>query len=163
MKGGPDRVGKDAGNVAQYGDRGGDVVSTKNRSLSFLLVDPPHRIWDILKAWVPSPGCLQLAAYLLDYFDVDFMDAAGRLLTLDWEKYDTLNCVYEPRGLTVSELEKGVRALWKHTFSLASIGRRLLRRPFIHPLFYLGMNMQFHAMTRRWKPGFDPVAPRRAD
>lgn len=49
-------------------------MSTKNRSLSFLLVDPPHRIWDILKAWVPSPGCLQLAAYLLDYFDVDFMD-----------------------------------------------------------------------------------------
>ena len=49
-------------------------MSTKNKDLSFLLVDPPHRIWDILKAWVPSPGCLQLAAYLLDYFDVDFMD-----------------------------------------------------------------------------------------
>lgn len=89
------------------------------------------------------------------------LDAAGRLLTLDWEKYDTLNCVYEPKGLAVSELEKGVRALWKHTFSLASIGRRILRRPVVHPLFYLGMNMQFHLMTRRWKPRFDPVAPKK--
>jgi radical SAM superfamily enzyme YgiQ (UPF0313 family) len=88
------------------------------------------------------------------------MEAAGRLITTDWEKYDTLNCVYQPRGLSVSELEKGVRALWKHTFSLPSLGRRLLRRPMVHPLFYLGMNMQFHLMTRRWKPSFDPIARR---
>lgn len=50
-------------------------MSTKQgRKTKFLLVDPPHRIWDILKAWVPSPGCLQLAAYLEDYFNIDFMD-----------------------------------------------------------------------------------------
>lgn len=85
------------------------------------------------------------------------MDAAGRLLTTDWEKYDTLNCVYEPDGMTVAELEKGVRALWKHTFALPSQRRRLLRRPLVHPLFYLGMNMQFFQMTRRWKPTYDPL------
>ena len=32
--------------------------------MRFLLVDPPHKIWTILRAWTPSPGCLQLLAYV---------------------------------------------------------------------------------------------------
>jgi len=44
--------------------------------MRFLLVDPPHKIWTILRAWVPSPGCLQLLAYLeREGFDVDYMDS----------------------------------------------------------------------------------------
>lgn len=50
------------------------TVTQGKKKIKFLLIDPPHRIWDILKAWVPSPGCLQLAAYLEDSFDIDFMD-----------------------------------------------------------------------------------------
>ena len=42
--------------------------------MKFLLVDPPHKIWEFLRAWVPSPGCLQLAAYLEDEFDLEFFD-----------------------------------------------------------------------------------------
>ncbi|MDI7258974.1 MAG: radical SAM protein [Thermodesulfobacteriota bacterium] len=43
--------------------------------MRFLLVDPPHKIWTILRAWVPSPGCLQLLAYLeRESFDIDYMD-----------------------------------------------------------------------------------------
>jgi anaerobic magnesium-protoporphyrin IX monomethyl ester cyclase len=43
--------------------------------MRFLLVDPPHKIWTILRAWVPSPGCLQLLAYLeREQLDVDYMD-----------------------------------------------------------------------------------------
>lgn len=43
--------------------------------MRFLLVDPPHKIWTILRAWVPSPGCLQLLAYLeREQFDIDYMD-----------------------------------------------------------------------------------------
>jgi anaerobic magnesium-protoporphyrin IX monomethyl ester cyclase len=43
--------------------------------MRFLLVDPPHKIWTILRAWVPSPGCLQLLAYLeREGFDIDYMD-----------------------------------------------------------------------------------------
>ncbi len=44
--------------------------------MRFLLVDPPHKIWTILRAWVPSPGCLQLLAYLeKEGLDIDYMDA----------------------------------------------------------------------------------------
>ncbi len=42
--------------------------------MNFLLVDPPHKIWEFLRAWVPSPACLQLAAYLEGHFDFEFMD-----------------------------------------------------------------------------------------
>ena len=43
--------------------------------MRFLLVDPPHKIWTILRAWVPSPGCLQLLAFLeREEFDIDYMD-----------------------------------------------------------------------------------------
>jgi len=43
--------------------------------MRFLLVDPPHKIWTILRAWVPSPGCLQLLAYVeREGFDIDYMD-----------------------------------------------------------------------------------------
>ena len=43
--------------------------------MRFLLVDPPHKIWTILRAWVPSPGCLQLLAYLeREGFDIEYMD-----------------------------------------------------------------------------------------
>ncbi len=43
--------------------------------MRFLLVDPPHKIWTILRAWVPSPGCVQLLAYLeREQFDIDYMD-----------------------------------------------------------------------------------------
>lgn len=42
--------------------------------MKFLLVDPPHKIWEFLRAWVPSQGCLQLAAYLERDFDLEFLD-----------------------------------------------------------------------------------------
>ncbi len=42
--------------------------------MKFLLVDPPHKIWEFLRAWVPSPACLQLAAFLENDFDIEFMD-----------------------------------------------------------------------------------------
>ena len=42
--------------------------------MKFLLVDPPHKIWEFLRAWVPSPACLQLAAYVENDFDMEFLD-----------------------------------------------------------------------------------------
>lgn len=42
--------------------------------MKFLLVDPPHKIWEFLRAWVPSPACLQLAAYVEEDFETEFLD-----------------------------------------------------------------------------------------
>lgn len=73
-----------------------------------------------------------------------------RIFCRDWAKYDSLNAVYQPLLMSVEELERGTRRIWKETFSLASIYKRILKRPWIHPLFYLAMNWQFHKLTRKW-------------
>ncbi|MDX9786192.1 MAG: radical SAM protein [Desulfobacterales bacterium] len=79
------------------------------------------------------------------------MRQAGRLLTTEWEKYDTLNCVISPIGMNPEALETGLRRTWKKIFSLPSIHHRIIRSPRVHPLFYLGMNLQFFHLTRTWK------------
>ena len=84
------------------------------------------------------------------------MEEEGRLTVRDWEKYDTLYCVFKPRGMSVLELEDGLKSLWKYTFSLSSIYQRIIKGPRVHPMFYLGMNMQFFQMVRKWRVKFDP-------
>ena len=78
------------------------------------------------------------------------LEKEGRIFCRDWEKYDSLNVVYQPLRMSVVELEKGMRRIWKEVFSTSSIYKRILRRPWIHPLFYLAMNWQFHKLTRKW-------------
>ena len=74
----------------------------------------------------------------------------ARLLCRDWEKYDSLRAVYQPLGMSVEELEKGMRRIWKEVFSVSSVYKRILKKPWIHPLFYLAMNWQFHRLTKNW-------------
>jgi len=78
------------------------------------------------------------------------LEKEGRIFCKDWEKYDSLNAVYQPLLMSVEELENGMRRIWKEVFSISSIYKRILKRPWIHPLFYLGMNWQFHKLTRKW-------------
>ena len=78
------------------------------------------------------------------------LEKEGRIFCRDWEKYDSLNAVYQPLLMSPEELEKGMRKIWKEVFSLNSIYKRILKRPWIHPLFYLGMNWQFHKLTKKW-------------
>ncbi|MGB9627260.1 MAG: B12-binding domain-containing radical SAM protein [Thermodesulfobacteriota bacterium] len=78
------------------------------------------------------------------------LEREGRILSKDWEKYDSLNGVYQPLLISVDELEKGMRRIWKEVFSLGSIYRRILKRPWVHPLFYWAMNWQFHQLTKKW-------------
>ena len=78
------------------------------------------------------------------------LEKEGRIFCRDWEKYDSLNAVYQPLLMSPEELEKGMRRIWKEVFSLNSIYKRILKRPWIHPLFYLGMNWKFHKLTKKW-------------
>ena len=78
------------------------------------------------------------------------LEQERRIFCRDWEKYDSLNAVYRPALMSVEELEQGMRKVWKEVFSLNSIYKRILRRPWVHPLFYLGMNWQFHKLTKKW-------------
>ncbi|OGP75804.1 MAG: hypothetical protein A2V86_08290 [Deltaproteobacteria bacterium RBG_16_49_23] len=78
------------------------------------------------------------------------LEREGRIFCRDWERYDSLNAVYQPLLMSAEDLEKGMRRIWKEVFSLRSIRKRILKRPWIHPLFYLAMNLQFHHLTKKW-------------
>ncbi len=80
----------------------------------------------------------------------DRLEREGRILVRDWEKYDSLNVVFQPQRMSPEELRQGMRKVWKQVFSPPSIYKRILRRPWVHPLFYLGLNWQFHRLTRTW-------------
>jgi radical SAM superfamily enzyme YgiQ (UPF0313 family) len=96
--------------------------------------------WALAFIMAPYPGTESFAR----------LEREGRIITREWEKYDSLNAVYQPLLMSREELEKGTRRIWKEVFSLPSIYRRILRRPWVHPLFYLPMNWQFHCLTQRW-------------
>ena len=105
-----------------------------------------HRLdWALTFIMAPYPGTESF----------NRLEKEGRILTRDWEKYDSLNVVFQPLKMSPEELRRGMRRVWKEVFSFPSIYRRVLKRPWIHPLFYLGLNWQFHRLTtpvsRSWR------------
>lgn len=57
------------------------------------------------------------------------LDAEGRILTYDWELYDAQHVVFQPKHMSVEELQTGIELAWKHAYSLPNIWRRLRETP----------------------------------
>ncbi len=52
------------------------------------------------------------------------MEAEGRLLHKDWDRYDTAHCVFRPRHMDPEVLEAGYHWCYERLFSAASIWKR---------------------------------------
>ncbi len=50
----------------------------------------------------------------------------GRILTTNWSKYNCQNVVFQPKKMTVNELEDGLEYAWKECYKINNIFRRLL-------------------------------------
>lgn len=78
------------------------------------------------------------------------MEAQGRLLHRDWDKYDTAHAVFRPVHMSAEELERGYAWLYERLFSHASIWRR---RPAdwraVAP--YLAMSYLYKRSNRFWR------------
>jgi radical SAM superfamily enzyme YgiQ (UPF0313 family) len=70
------------------------------------------------------------------------LKAEGRILTENWELYDAQHVVFQPRHMTVRELQLGVEAAWKHAYSFRSIVRRLRHSPAPWPV-RIGTNLGY--------------------
>jgi len=70
------------------------------------------------------------------------LEAEGRILTRDWELYDGQHVVFQPRHMSVQELQSGIETAWKHAYSFRSIARRLRRSPAPWPV-RLGTNLGY--------------------
>jgi radical SAM superfamily enzyme YgiQ (UPF0313 family) len=49
----------------------------------------------------------------------------GRILTTNWYKYNCQNVVFQPKKMTVKELENGLEYAWKECYRIKNIIRRL--------------------------------------
>ena len=77
------------------------------------------------------------------------MESEGRLLHKDWEKYDTAHVVFQPKGMSIEQLEEGYAWCYHRLFSHASIWHR---RPSdwraVAP--YLAMSYLYKRSNRLW-------------
>ncbi len=70
------------------------------------------------------------------------LEAEGRILTRDWELYDAQHVVFQPKHMSVRQLQEGVERAWKHAYSYRSIWRRLRHSPAPWPV-RIGTNLGY--------------------
>ena len=93
------------------------------------------------------------------------LEAEGRILTKDWGLYDAQHVVFEPKQMSVQQLQDGVETAWKHAYSFRSMFRRMRRSPAPWPV-RLGTNLGYrfyaHNLSRfyncDWIIGRAPAA-----
>ena len=57
------------------------------------------------------------------------LESEGRILTRNWELYDAQHVVFQPKRMSVRELEQGTESAWKYAYSVKSMLRRLPYSP----------------------------------
>jgi len=70
------------------------------------------------------------------------LDAEGRILTRNWELYDAQHVVFQPKHMSVEELQQGIESAWKHAYSYQSIWQRIRASPAPWPV-RLGTNLGY--------------------
>jgi radical SAM superfamily enzyme YgiQ (UPF0313 family) len=78
------------------------------------------------------------------------MEREGRLLHRDWDLYDTRHAVFEPRGMSAEELERGYWRAYRDFYRWGSILRAAATKP------TLPAKLRHAAYTAGWKK-FEPA------
>lgn len=70
------------------------------------------------------------------------LEAEGRILHRKWELYDREHVVFRPQLMTPEELDEGTFWAYEKTYSLTSIGRRMIPN-WRHLIFYFAVNLGY--------------------
>lgn len=98
----------------------------------------------------------------------DRLSAEGRILTRNWELYDGQHVVFQPKHMSVRELNEGHERAWKKVYRWSSIGKRLWKAGNIRPLavsanlgyrFYAHHLHQFYTCDWQTDPLFTVPLP----
>lgn len=57
----------------------------------------------------------------------DRLKKENRILTKNWDKYNAQNVVFQPKNMSVNELQKGLEYAWKETYKWKNILKRILK------------------------------------
>lgn len=75
------------------------------------------------------------------------LEKEKRILTKDWELYDGQHVVFQPKGMSVQELQKGHEWAWRYTYRFRSIGKRLAGSR-VQPVLGLMSNLGYRYYAR---------------
>jgi radical SAM superfamily enzyme YgiQ (UPF0313 family) len=75
------------------------------------------------------------------------LEAEGRILTRNWERYDAQHVVFQPAHMSVETLQRGTEMAWRHAYSYRSMLRRLRRSPSPLPVS-VGTNLAYRFYGR---------------
>jgi radical SAM superfamily enzyme YgiQ (UPF0313 family) len=78
------------------------------------------------------------------------LEREGRILHRDWNRYDTAHVVFQPRNMTVEQLDAGYAWCYDALFSHRSIWRRRPEDPRA-VLAYLAMSYLYKRSNRFWR------------
>ena len=83
------------------------------------------------------------------------LHAEGRITSYDWSRYDKLNVVFQPKGLSPEALQQGVIDAYRRVYSWRGIATRLLPRLFsANGLILAGYNLAYRRGVRKgWGVG----------
>ncbi len=78
----------------------------------------------------------------------DRLEKENRILTKNFELYDTQHVVIRPKGMTPDELYRGFKWAYKETFKMSSIVRRTARATRDFPIAFVG-NLAYRIYIKR--------------
>lgn len=102
----------------------------------------------IIKAKIDLPRFSILTPFpKTGYYDQ--LEREGRIIERNWAMYDVQHCVFQPKRMTVEQLEQGTDRAWRATYSTGNIMKRLA--PFRHsPWLSLPLNMGYKGYADKW-------------
>ena len=86
------------------------------------------------------------------------LDREGRILTRDWNLYNTENVVFQPKAMSREQLQEGLKDAWRQTTSFRSIFKRVgwTRRL---RFFSFALNLGFRFYAKRVVLKDNPLPP----
>jgi hypothetical protein len=115
--------------LAAYLDDGDDVQIIDQHVHKLDLTDRPD-VFERTVDWAIERGITTATFHIATpYPDTGFfreMDDVGRILTRDWNLYDTRHVVFEPRGMMARELKAGYDSAYEQFYRWSAIIRSSL-------------------------------------
>jgi len=104
-----------------------------NASFVFGMDADTPAVFDRTTQWALSQGIETATYHILTPYPGtqlhDRLQTEGRIFTHDWNLYDTRHCVYQPRGMTVRQLEAGYHHAYQTFYKWSSILRSVGVKP----------------------------------
>jgi len=125
-----------------------------NASFVFGMDDDGPDVFDRTVEWAVGQGIETATFHIMTPYPgtglYQRMRAAGRMLHEDWDRYDTRQVVFAPRGMTATQLEAGYRRAYRDFYRWGALWRGAATKPVLRD------RLRHLAYAGGWKK-FEPV------